>query len=55
MEKLCLEHGLDFHEVIKWYDGYSLNGVTIHNPYSVIKAVNNRKCAACWKLTGSRQ
>ncbi len=53
VQRLCRECGLDFSEAKEWYAGYSLDGVTIYNPYSVIRALKRRKCSAYWRETAA--
>ena len=55
VQTLCLEHGLDFSEAKKWYDGYSLNGLSVYNPYSVMRAFKRRKFASYWKQTSAAE
>lgn len=46
----CKEHGLDYQEVKEWYDGYDFPDVgAIYNPYSVMKALEKKKCQSYWK------
>ena len=48
----CQERGLDYQEVKKWYDGYDFPNIgAIYNPYSVMKALEKRKCQSYWKQT----
>lgn len=53
VQRLCRERGLDFSAAKEWYAGYSLDGVMIYNPYSVIRALKRRKCAAYWRETAA--
>lgn len=40
VEKLCLEHHMDFAETARWYDGYSFRQVKhVYNPNSVVNAM----------------
>lgn len=37
-----------------WYDGYALDGETsVYNPYSVMKALENRTFKSYWKKTSA--
>lgn len=48
----CQERGLDYQEVKEWYDGYDFPNIgAIYNPYSVMKALEKRKCQSYWKQT----
>lgn len=38
----------------EWYDGYALDGETsVYNPYSVMKALENRTFKSYWKKTSA--
>ena len=48
----CQEHGLDYQEVKVWYDGYDFPNIgAIYNPYSVMKAMEKKKCQSYWTQT----
>jgi len=53
VESLCKEHGLDFEECKRWYDGYNLNGIEIYNSNSVVVAMDNQRMENYWNQTGS--
>lgn len=55
VENLCKEHGIDYEECRRWYDGYHQNGYEIYNPESVIQAVTTGKFANYWSRTSSYQ
>ncbi len=55
-EEVCLlanEHNMDFAELKRWYDGYELNGTSILNPNSVIKAITNKCIQSYWTETSA--
>jgi len=53
-EALCIEHGMDYEECRRWYDGYSLNGVNeIFSPRSVVSAIEDHRFGSYWTQTGS--
>ena len=54
--RLCQKHEVDFLECKAWYDGYDFPGhVDIYNPYSVICAIQNKKCRSYWKKTSASE
>ena len=54
--RLCQKHEVDFSEFKAWYDGYDFPGhVNIYNPYSVMCAVQNKKCRSYWKKTSASE
>ena len=51
---LCAEHGLDYDECCRWYDGYHFRGVgEMFNPKSVVRALDNGRCENYWSQSGS--
>ena len=51
---LCAEHGLDYDECCRWYDGYHFRGVgEMFNPNSVVYALDEQRCDNYWSRTGS--
>ena len=54
VQQLCAEHRIDFSEMKRWYDGYSLRDVgSIYNPNSVIKAILYRDFDSYWTETSA--
>lgn len=54
VEDLCVQHGLSFDEMQKWYDGYQIGDEPcIFNPSSVMKAIIRRNFNSYWAATGS--
>lgn len=52
VQEKCQERGLDYHVVKEWYDGYDFPNIgAIYNPYSVMKALEKKKCKSYWKKT----
>lgn len=52
VRKLCMEHGMDFEETRRWYDGYSFSGsASVYSPNSVVEAMNNREFGDYWTET----
>ena len=52
-QDLCIQYGMDFDEIKRWYDGYNLNGVELYSPRSVVTAIKKKKCSDYWTQTGS--
>ncbi len=48
---LCIQFGVDFAEVQRWYDGYLLNGKHIYNPKSVVDVMRRKKIKSYWTGT----
>ena len=54
VRSLCSEHGLDFEECKRWYDGYKLGKEEhIYSPKSVVTAVKDHEFDDYWTQTGS--
>ena len=51
---LAEKHGMDFDELVKWYDGYQLGDQpSMFNPNSVMQALDASWCESYWGKTGS--
>lgn len=51
---LTEKHGMDFDELVKWYDGYQIGDETsMFNPNSVIQALDSGRCRSFWASTGA--
>lgn len=51
---LCAKYGMDFEEMQKWYDGYSIGDEpSMFNPNSVIMSLRNGHCRSYWAKTGA--
>lgn len=56
VKKLCDEYQMDFSEFKTWYDGYDFPECDpIYNPYSVMRALQNRKCRSYWPKTSASE
>ena len=54
VRNLAEKYGMDFDELVKWYDGYQIgNEMSIFNPNSVIQALDNGYCSSFWASTGA--
>ena len=55
-EVKCLanHHGMDFDDLVKWYDGYQIGKQpSMLNPNSVMRAIDNEMCESYWASTGA--
>ena len=51
---LADKHGMDFEELVKWYDGYQIGDeLSMFNPNSVMQAVDAGVCRSYWAATGA--
>ena len=51
---LAEKHGMDFDELVKWYDGYQIGDETsMFNPNSVMQAIDAGRCRSFWASTGA--
>ena len=51
---LAEKYGMDFDELVKWYDGYQIGPeLSIFNPNSVMQALESMWCESYWGKTGS--
>ena len=54
VKALCEKHGMDYEELEKWYDGYSIGSEpSMFNPSSVMKALDAEQCGSYWAATGA--
>ena len=53
-QSLCRQHGMDYDECRRWYDGYDLDSVKeVFSPCSVVNAMSAHKFKSYWTQTGS--
>ncbi len=51
---LAERYGMDFDELVKWYDGYQIGKQpSMFNPNSVMRAIDNEMCKSYWASTGA--
>ena len=51
---LADKHGMDFDELVKWYDGYQIGDeMSMFNPNSVMQAIDSGRCRSFWASTGA--
>ena len=56
VQNLCEAYQMDFEDIKAWYDGYELSGFgNIYNPYSVMRALEERKCRSYWQKTSAAE
>ena len=53
VKNLSNERGMDYDELKRWYNGYSVNEVSIYSPKSVVTAIEKKRCDDYWSQTGS--
>ena len=53
VKALCEKYDMDKDECTRWYNGYKLNDLRIHNSHSIVCAMLDRKCRNNWSTTGS--
>lgn len=51
VQSQCCQHGMDYEELRKWYDGYQLEELHIYNPKSVADALTWKKVKSYWTGT----
>lgn len=52
VKSLCEQHGMDFDDAKKWYDGYSFSRVkSVYSPNSVVQAISNEEFGDYWTET----
>lgn len=49
--ELCKEYDMPFEETKRWYDGYSLRGVSVYNPRSVVMSMTGGYFNNYWTST----
>ena len=51
---LAEKYGMDFDELVKWYDGYQIgDDHSMFNPNSVMQAIDSGRCRSFWASTGA--
>ena len=51
---LAEKYGMDFDELVKWYDGYQIGDeLSMFNPNSVMQAIDSGRCRSFWAATGA--
>lgn len=51
VKKLCIRYEKDYTKMQEWYDGYSVGGVHIYNPKSVMESILRNKYSSYWTKT----
>lgn len=51
VKSLCEQHEMSFEETKHWYDGYTLKGLSIYNPRSVVMAMISHDFDSYWTKT----
>lgn len=50
---LCDRYHADFQQMKEWYNGYSLDGMAVYNPLSVVRAISEEDFGPFWTDTGT--
>ena len=53
VKKICDDYSLDYEECKRWYNGYTLNGINLYTPQSVVFAAESGECDNYWTQTSS--
>ncbi|MBQ6503364.1 MAG: AAA family ATPase [Flexilinea sp.] len=54
--ELCGKYEMSYDEIKAWYDGYEISDFgDIYNPYSVMRAIEEKKCRSYWQKTSSAE
>ena len=48
---LCERYKVSFEETSKWYNGYTVDGISIYNPKSVVSAMLRKRFDSYWNFT----
>ena len=48
---LCERYHVSYEETSKWYDGYTVDGISIYNPKSVVSAMLRKRFDSYWNYT----
>ncbi len=51
VKELCERYDMSFEETKRWYDGYSLKGISVYNPRSVVMSMTGRDYDSYWTQT----
>ncbi len=51
VKELCEQYSMPFDETKRWYDGYELRGVSVHNPRSVVMSMTGGYFNNYWTST----
>jgi hypothetical protein len=53
VKELCDKFDVNYQECLKWYDGYTANGIKICNPHAIVMAIIDREFCPHWSNTGT--
>ncbi|MDE5824162.1 MAG: AAA family ATPase, partial [Lachnospiraceae bacterium] len=48
---LCERYNVSYEETRKWYDGYTVDGISLYNPKSVVSAMLRKRFDSYWNFT----
>jgi len=56
VKQLCDDYNMNFDKAKRWYDGYTFSNIqSIYNPYSIMKAMNNKVYRSYWQKTSAAE
>ncbi|MCD8023016.1 MAG: ATP-binding protein, partial [Lachnospiraceae bacterium] len=51
VKSLCEQYHVSYDEMKKWYDGYTVNGISVYNPKSVVESIMRGVFSNYWTQT----
>lgn len=51
VKELCEQYGVSFEETSKWYNGYTVDGISVYNPKSVVSTMMKKRFDSYWNFT----
>ena len=51
VKELCNCYGVSFEKTNKWYNGYTVDGISVYNPKSVVSVMFRRRFDSYWNFT----
>ena len=56
VKRLCNDNSISYDAMKEWYDGYAFSdGISIYNPYSVMKSIQMRRFESYWQKTSAAE
>ena len=53
VRKLCEKYEMDFEQIKRWYDGYTLENYSVYNPKAVVSVMTKQRFRSYWSETGT--
>jgi len=51
VKALCVKYQVSYEDMRKWYDGYTVNGLSVYNPRSVVESILRKNFNNYWTKT----